>query len=87
MQLRHAERVINTNNMKITGLHMHTGSDILNTEAFLQAINILFDIARDFKELEFIDFGSGFKVAYREGDVTTDIDILGSKLGIAFKFL
>lgn len=84
MQLRHAERVIKTTNLKITGLHMHTGSDILNTEAFLQAINILFDVARDFNDLEFIDFGSGFKVAYREDDVVTDINDLGKKLNIAF---
>ena len=84
MQLRHAERVIKTTNLKITGLHMHTGSDILNSEAFLQAINILFDVARDFSDLEFIDFGSGFKVAYREDDVVTDINDLGKKLNIAF---
>ena len=84
MQMRHAERVIKTNNMKITGLHMHTGSDILNAEAFLQAINILFDVARQFRDLEFIDFGSGFKVAYREDDVVTDITDLGNKLNIAF---
>jgi diaminopimelate decarboxylase len=84
MQLRHAERVIKTNNMKITGLHMHTGSDILNAEAFLQAINILFDVARQFPHLEFIDFGSGFKVAYREDDVVTDITDLGNRLSAAF---
>ncbi len=84
MQLRHVERVIKTNSMRITGLHMHTGSDILDPEAFLQAINILFDVAKQFKDLEFIDLGSGFKVAYREGDVTTDIDDLGKKLTVVF---
>lgn len=64
---------------------MHTGSDILDAEAFLQAANISFDVAKDFKDLEFIDYGSGFKVSYREGDVTTDINALGRKLGKAFK--
>ena len=63
---------------------MHTGSDILNSEAFLQAINILFDVAREFRDIEFIDFGSGFKVAYREDDVVTDINDLGKKLSVAF---
>ncbi len=85
MQLRHVEKVIKTNNMRITGLHMHTGSDILDTEAFLQAINILFDVAKQFRDLEFIDFGSGFKVAYRDGDITTDIEDLGKKLNLVFK--
>ena len=85
MQLRHAERVIQSNHMRISGLHMHTGSDILDTEAFVEAINILFDVAKQFKDLEFIDFGSGFKIAYREGDVTTDVNTLGKRLIKAFR--
>jgi diaminopimelate decarboxylase len=85
LQMRHLQRVINTYNIKVTGLHMHTGSDILDAEVFLKGAEIVFDIARDFKDLEFIDFGSGFKVAYREGDVTTDIEELGKKLGAAFR--
>jgi diaminopimelate decarboxylase len=85
MQIRHVHRIVNSNNMLITGLHMHTGSDILDAEAFLQAANISFDVAKEFKDLEFIDYGSGFKVSYREGDVITDINALGKKLGKAFK--
>ena len=45
---------------------------------------ILFGIAQDFPNLEFIDFGSGFKVAYKEGDITTNVYDLGVKLGNAF---
>jgi diaminopimelate decarboxylase len=44
---------------------MHTGSDILDIEVFLYAAEILFDAARNFKDLEFLDFGSGFKVPYK----------------------
>lgn len=84
LQMRHVRRVIDTNNIKIFGLHMHTGSDILDAEVFIQAANIMFDVAREFSDLEFIDFGSGFKVAYREGDVTTNIPALGKKLGKSF---
>jgi diaminopimelate decarboxylase len=64
---------------------MHTGSDIVDADVFLQGANILFDLAQDFPDLEFMDFGSGFKVAYREGDVITDIEDLGKKLSKAFK--
>ncbi len=63
---------------------MHTGSDILDPGVFLQGAEILFDAARDFKDLEFLDFGSGFKVAYKEGDITTDIEELGSALANRF---
>lgn len=83
-QLRHVLRVIKTYNMKINGLHMHTGSDILDAGVFLQGAEILFDAAKDFPDLEFIDFGSGFKVAYKEGDVTTDIEELGKAISQNF---
>jgi diaminopimelate decarboxylase len=82
--MRHLQRVIKTNNIKVEGLHMHTGSDILDAEVFVQGANILFDAARQFEDLKYIDFGSGFKVAYREGDVTTDIKALGKRLSESF---
>jgi len=85
LQARHLLRVIKTNNIKVNGLHMHTGSEIVDSEVFLQGANILFDIAKDFPDLEFMDFGSGFKVAYKEGDVITDIADLGKKLTKAFQ--
>jgi diaminopimelate decarboxylase len=85
LQMRHLLRVIHNYKVKVIGLHMHTGSDILDAEVFLRGADILFEAAYDFPDLQFLDFGSGFKVAYQEGDVTTDIHELGSKLGKAFK--
>lgn len=84
-QLRHVKRVVESHNMKINGLHMHTGSDFLDAEVFLRGAELLFEAAMDFPDLEFMDFGSGFKVAYREGDVVTDIEDLGLKISAAFK--
>lgn len=84
-QLRHVQRIIKSTGIKICGLHMHTGSDILDSEVFLRAANILFDYAQDFPDLSFIDFGSGFKVAYKEADIETDIQDLAKKLIPRFK--
>lgn len=78
-QLRHVERIIKSLNLNVEGIHMHTGSDILDVEVFLNGAEILFDIALNFPNLKYIDFGSGFKVAYKPNDVTTDIDMLGKK--------
>lgn len=69
----------------INGLHIHTGSEISETDVYLKMSEILFGVARDFPSLKFIDFGSGFKVAYRENDNVTNIYDLGLKLGKAFK--
>jgi diaminopimelate decarboxylase len=64
---------------------MHTGSDILDPDVFTRAAELLFDIAIEFEHLRYIDLGSGFKVAYRADDVTTDIEQLGKVLGNRFK--
>jgi diaminopimelate decarboxylase len=83
-QLPHLVRIVENTKMKIAGIHMHTGSDILDIEVFLYAAEILFDAARNFKELEFLDFGSGFKVPYKKDDIETDIEELGRKLSKRF---
>ena len=77
-------RVVKNTGMLINGIHMHTGSDIYDIDAFLRATDILFEAALDLKDLEFIDFGSGFKVPYKEGDHQTDIEELGTKLSKKF---
>lgn len=78
------KRVVETNNMKVEGLHMHTGSDILDVEVFLRGAEIILDTAKEFEGLEYIDFGSGFKVAYKPDDIETDIEMLGEQLGERF---
>ncbi|HNS13409.1 MAG TPA: diaminopimelate decarboxylase [Bacteroidia bacterium] len=83
-QLRHVERIIKTYNINVTGLHVHTGSEILDAGVFLRAAELMFEAAHQFKDLLFIDFGSGFKVAYKEDDVTTDIEELGAELSARF---
>ncbi len=83
-QLRHVMRVVKTNSIKVTGIHMHTGSDILDGEVFLKGMEVLLEAAGDFEDLEYIDFGSGFKVAYQDDDITTDIEDLGKKVSERF---
>tara|TARA_A100001011_G_scaffold92124_2_gene96806 strand:- start:6695 stop:7903 length:1209 start_codon:yes stop_codon:yes gene_type:complete len=83
-QIPHLLRIVENTSMNINGIHMHTGSDILDIDVFLNAAEILFDTARNFKNLEFLDFGSGFKVPYHDNDIETNIDELGEKLSERF---
>jgi len=83
-QIPHVLRIVENTSMKINGIHMHTGSDILDIDVFIHAAEILFKTALKFKNLEFIDFGSGFKVPYKIGDIETNIEELGEKLSIRF---
>ena len=84
-QLPQIMQLVNKYKIIINGLHIHTGSEITETDVFLKMAEILFSVARDFPELKFIDFGSGFKVAYKEGDHVTNIHDLGFQLGKEFK--
>lgn len=84
-QLPDVMRLVEQYNIVVNGLHIHTGSEITETDVYLKMAEILFGVARDFPALKFIDFGSGFKVAYKEGDHITNIYDLGLKLGKSFK--
>ena len=83
-QIPHLLRIVENTSMHINGIHMHTGSDILDIDVFLYASEILFETAKNFKNLEFIDFGSGFKVPYKANDIETNVEELGEKLGERF---
>lgn len=83
-QMRHLERVIKSEKIRVNGLHMHTGSDILDVDVFLRAADILFEVTEHFPDLEFVDFGSGFKVPYKPDDYSTDIEEVGKQLTAKF---
>lgn len=84
-QVPHIKRIVENLNIRINGLHMHTGSDILDAEVFLRGAKLLYEAAKSFPDLEFMDFGSGFKVKYREGDVTADVKAIGRQIVASFK--
>ncbi len=83
-QMPLVHRLVESLNIQIDGIHMHTGSDILDIGVFLQAAEILFNVAKEFNHLQYLDFGSGFKLAYRNDDIETDIEELGSALSQRF---
>lgn len=76
--------IVEKTGMTINGVHMHTGSDISNLEAFVEATEVLLNVARHFDAIEFVDLGSGFKVPYKPGDNATDLEQLGVLLGESF---
>lgn len=83
-QMRHLERIVKSTGIVVKGIHMHTGSEIVDPQVFLQSVDILYQIAGHFSNLEFIDLGSGFKVSYKADDQATPIEELGEKLAASF---
>ena len=79
-QMRHIERIVRTTGLLVHGLHMHTGSEIKDIGVFTEGLEVIFGVARNFKDLKYIDLGSGFKVPYGPDDYGTDINELGRQL-------
>ncbi|SOE19524.1 diaminopimelate decarboxylase [Spirosomataceae bacterium TFI 002] len=72
--------------LNVVGLHQHNGSDFKDASVIIEAMKKSFDIAlKYFPNLEFIDMGSGFKVAYSENDHITDIEEIGK--GVVAEFI
>lgn len=79
-QLDEILKTIDTYNMHVTVLHIHTGSEISDVEMFMKAVRVLTGITAHFPELKCLDLGGGFKVPYKPGDAQTDIASLASEI-------
>jgi diaminopimelate decarboxylase len=76
--------IVKETSLFIRDLHIHTGSEIKDVEVFAKGIEVLFEVAQQFPELEFLDLGGGFKVPYLPGEHGTDIERLGKKVAEEF---
>jgi diaminopimelate decarboxylase len=84
-QIADIHRIREKYQVKIRSLHIHTGSEITETTVFAKMATLLFELAEQFPDLLFLDFGGGFKVAYKEGDKVSDIDGIGAALAPLFE--
>jgi diaminopimelate decarboxylase len=85
-QVRKVLKVVQDTNLQIRGLHIHTGSEIRNVKVFARGIEVLFEAARQFPELTFLDLGGGFKVPYEPGEKGTNIEKLARKVKEEFEW-
>jgi diaminopimelate decarboxylase len=77
--------IVKKYDIKVVGLHQHTGSDIKEAEAFLKVADVMYDFAMEFPDLEILDFGGGFKVSYKDGDLVTDMEKVGQSITASFQ--
>lgn len=78
------ERIVKSFNIDVEGIHVHTGSDILDSDIFIHAAEVILDVVDKFDSVKFVDFGSGFKVAYKEGGLETNMPEFGEKFSVMF---
>ena len=78
------ERIVKSFGIKVEGIHVHTGSDILDSEIFIHAARVILDVVDKFETVQFVDFGSGFKVAYKQGGLETNMEEFGQQFSEMF---
>jgi diaminopimelate decarboxylase len=66
----------------LVGLHSHAGSGVLadDLDDHCRAIAKVADMAREVGGLEFVDFGGGFGVPYREDEPPLDMPAVGERV-------
>jgi diaminopimelate decarboxylase len=84
LQMKEVLSVAAKTGLIIEGLHQHTGSEIKDAETFAEVCEAILHAAKDFKDLTYIDLGGGFKVAYKKGDIATDLTKVGELVGELF---
>ncbi len=81
-----ALELVRAGSLTVVGLHEHTGSGLQYAESVFRSMENLMRIAtpENFPDLEFLDFGGGFKVPYRPDEARIDYDAMGD--GITRRF-
>jgi diaminopimelate decarboxylase len=76
------KKIIEKYNLKLIGINQHIGSLFMDSEAYLRSTGNILSIARQFDDLEFIDFGGGFGIPYKKQSNQPRLDLkdLGGKL-------
>ena len=80
------KKLVKEGDLHVIGLHSHTGSGLQHPESVYQSMKNLMAIAtRDnFPELEFMDFGGGFKVPYKPDEARIDYVKMGAEIAHIF---
>ena len=68
--------------LKLRGINQHIGSLFMTGDSYIEGMQSLLGIARQFESLEFIDLGGGFGIPYHKqaGETRLDLKALGSRL-------
>ena len=82
--LEQVKVIVEKYSINVNGIHIHTGSDIQDLNVFMKEADLLFELAEHFPDVDYLDFGGGFKVKYKSDDMELDVSAFG--LAISQRF-
>jgi diaminopimelate decarboxylase len=76
------KKILERYGLRLAGINQHIGSLIMDGRLYKASVKNLFDIASQFKDLDFIDLGGGFGIPYRkqQGEPPLDVAAMGESL-------
>jgi diaminopimelate decarboxylase len=83
-QLHGARALAEEHHLRIVGVHQHIGSNVLDVELLVAAMQALLGSAATFTGLEFVDFGGGLGVPYRPDEKPLDVRQFGARVAELF---
>jgi diaminopimelate decarboxylase len=75
-----ARMVVEDSRRKVVGLHAHIGSGVDRPAPLLDSARCLLELAQDFRNLRFLNFGGGISTPYKPGEADFPIDDYGREL-------
>ncbi len=80
IQFDKALELVEKFNIRINGIHLHSSHVILNKEVFTKGVRTVFEIAKQFGHLEYVDFGGGIMVKHQPDDTVVEPNQIGKIL-------
>lgn len=77
--------LLNKYELKLIGINQHIGSLFLDEDKYINGVKGLLQIAKQFPNLDFIDFGGGFGVPYKKDEDRLNLSQLAVKLSKVLK--
>lgn len=76
------KEILERYDLTLAGINQHIGSLFMEGEAYVEGVKSILTIAKEFKNLEFVDMGGGFGIPYKKqaGQERLDIKDLGEKV-------
>ncbi len=74
-----AKKILAKYGLQLAGIHCHIGSNVLKTATYMEVIDIMLRIAKQFTGLKFVDFGGGIGVPYLENEPDFDVKTFGEE--------
>ncbi|MGY6587832.1 MAG: bifunctional aspartate kinase/diaminopimelate decarboxylase [Wenzhouxiangella sp.] len=79
-EIPRAQRLCEAHDIRVTGLHAHTGSGILHPDNWHRTLETLGEAARELADVEVINLGGGLGVPDREDELPLDLGALDAGL-------